>query len=108
MASEVEKEVAMAALARYREYGEKLEVIFRVDVFPPSKSGQSTELPSKNRKVSKRFLALSSGRLLLIKKGTMPMHTRKVTKNIHLYDLHEIKAQDENSVRLPSSRSLFV
>ena len=101
MATESDRSAALSLLAKYAEYEEKLEAMFRVDIFPPLKYNvkeNQMESAGKKRKASKRVLALSTLRLMLIKKTTLPLHSRKVMKNIHLYDLHEITSKDETSV----------
>ena len=99
MATPSENDFAIEFFRRYAQYGEVVRFIYRVDIFAPlakSVKDNTVKNETKKRKANKRIMVLSSFRMLLIKRG--PLKGKKVTKNIHLYDLHEIKSPDQNSV----------
>ena len=100
MATPGDKKFVLEQLQKYRQYCEDLSYIFRVDIYPPIKfdvKNNEQVNPTKKRKAAKRILAFSAYRLFLVKRGAFK--TKKVTKNIHLYDLHEINSADTNSVK---------
>lgn len=84
---------------KYAQYGESLRYVYRVDIFAPlefSVKDNAIKNETKKRKGAKRIMGLSSFRIILLKRGAFK--GKKVTKNIHFYDLHEIKSSDTNSV----------
>lgn len=84
---------------KYSQYEENLKFVYRVDIFAPlefSVKNNAIKNETKKRKGAKRIMGLSTFRIILLKRG--PLKGKKVTKNIHFYDLHEIKSTDTNSV----------
>ena len=99
MATQADERFAVDRIRHYQQYGESLKYIFRVDIYPPLKYSvkeNKTQDGTTKRKPAKRILALSCYRLLLIKRTAL--NTKKVTKDIHFYDLHEIQCDIPTTV----------
>jgi Leucine Rich repeat len=85
--SEKEVEFAEATVGKYAKYGEDIRLVCPVSV-----------MRAKSKKPVKRVLVVGRHRVFTIKK--MALGRKKLTKDIHLYDVAEVASRDSRQLVL--------